>query len=642
MPHALPTRKLPARPDLEQLKRQAKELLKAFLAGDPAAVADVSRFYGDADPAAFALHDAQLVLARSHGYDSWPKLKAFVDGVTVARLIEATRANDVNRVRAILRARPDLINTVQAWNYEYTALHCAVMDRQPDMVRTLMQLGADPHAGISPHVEATSPLTIAMERGYDDIVSILREEERRREPDRPSAGDVPPDLRGAFRAGDEDRAIRILEQHPALVRFQVPGTGHTLLHLASARLLPRIVSWLLDHGSEANARAKNGATPLDVVGLECTGADRAERVPAVARLLRDRGAALTERSAVILGDAEFLRSRHAAGQLAATPQDEHGWLLRLAVDGDRPDILQLLLEFGLDPDARVRVDGVDEVAFTWGMPLYQCARHGKHAMAGMLLERGADPNAQVYASGTPLSEAYGQRDEEMIALLERHGGRSNPAMAGFYRRRDLAERLLAKHGDAPLPDDGFGAGPVAEQLVSAAARGGDADILRMALARVEWPEGDPRWYGALGAPLGFFNHWYGPWCHHEWDRTTYLACFRMLLERCGPPTARLRFGTTLLHEIVTMGDHVTREERAAFATAALDAGAPLDVRDDLLKSTPLGWACRWGREDLVRLFVERGADPVEAGAEPWAAPFAWAGQKGHREIEAFLRREGAR
>src|ERR1700704_5841115 len=85
---------------------------------------------------------------------------------------------------------------------------------------------------------------------------------------------------------------------------------------------------------------------------------------------------------------------------------------------------------------------VDEMAFTWGMPLYECARHGKHAMAEMLLRRGADPNAQVYASGTPLSEAFGQRDEKMIALLERYGGKSNPSMAGFYRRNGPPLRLL--------------------------------------------------------------------------------------------------------------------------------------------------------------------------------------------------------
>jgi ankyrin repeat protein len=75
-------------------------------------------------------------------------------------------------------------------------------------------------------------------------------------------------------------------------------------------------------------------------------------------------------------------------------------------------------------------------------------------MAEMLLERGADPNGQVYASGTPLSEAYGQRDERMIALLERYGGKSNASMAGLYRRADLARHLLKEFGDTPLPDDG--------------------------------------------------------------------------------------------------------------------------------------------------------------------------------------------
>jgi len=95
---------------------------------------------------------------------------------------------------------------------------------------------------------------------------------------------------------------------------------------------------------------------------------------------------------------------------------------------------------------------------------------------------------------------------------------------------------------------------------------------------------------------------------------------------------------TLLHEIVTMGDHVTAEERAAFAGAALDAEARMDLRDDLLKSTPLGWACRWGREELVRLFLDRGADPVEPDAEPWATPLAWATKKQHSAIAAMLRR----
>jgi ankyrin repeat protein len=72
------------------------------------------------------------------------------------------------------------------------------------------------------------------------------------------------------------------------------------------------------------------------------------------------------------------------------------------------------------------------------------------------------------------------------------------------------------------------------------------------------------------------------------------------------------------------------------ATILLDAGARLDVRDDLLKSTPLGWACRWGRVEMVKLFLARGADPVEADAEAWATPRAWAEKMGYPEIVKLL------
>src|SRR2546428_806921 len=106
----LPTRQLREHPDLDQLKRQAKELLQAFVSGEADAVAEVRAHYLDADPATFALHDAQLALARAYGYDSWPKLKAYVDGVTVRRLADAVRKGHIEQVRAMLKVRPELVN----------------------------------------------------------------------------------------------------------------------------------------------------------------------------------------------------------------------------------------------------------------------------------------------------------------------------------------------------------------------------------------------------------------------------------------------------------------------------------------------------------------------------------------------------
>ena len=98
-PH-LPTRTLRERPDLSQLRRQAKQLLHAFRKADRAAVAEVNAHYHGANPDNFALNDAQLVIARANGFDSWPKLKAFVDGATVRRLVDRVRAGNLQDARA--------------------------------------------------------------------------------------------------------------------------------------------------------------------------------------------------------------------------------------------------------------------------------------------------------------------------------------------------------------------------------------------------------------------------------------------------------------------------------------------------------------------------------------------------------------
>ena len=89
-----------------------------------------------------------------------------------------------------------------------------------------------------------------------------------------------------------------------------------------------------------------------------------------------------------------------------------------------------------------------------------------------------------------------------------------------------------------------------------------------------------------------------------------------------------------------MGDHITDDEAAAFAEALLKAGAKVGARDDILKSTALGWACRWGRVKVVKLMLDLGANPVEADAEPWATPRAWAEKRSFPEIGELLRKYG--
>lgn len=555
---------------------------------------------------------------------------------TSERLVEAVRARDVGQVRALVAARPEL-------SRRSGALHVAVLERSPELVRVLMEHGANARVGVYPHRDATSPLTIATERGYEEIVAIIRDVEQ---PDLRAAGGVTrtDELFQALQSGNDEGAVALMTSEPALVRAGHPAYGWTPLHVAAHRGNLRLVEWLLDHGADVTASAR-GMTAFDAVvrapravwGEKGAGA---EHFVAMARVLMERGAQRTPSAAVALGDADSLRTAHAEGSLA-NPIDGSGGLLTIAASHDRIELLALLLGFGLDPDERIPYPdaGGDEVVYTWGMPLYHCAAHRKHAMAELLLKHGADPNAEVYASGTPLFAAFaGYPDRDMVELLERYGGVVEPLIAGYFRETDLARQLLANATDK---------GRVAEELLDAAACGGDPEIVRLALEHVDWPRDDPRWFPVLEQPLRIWNHGSRGRARPDWDRATYRTCFALVLERCDPNIRGRtaddpRFGLTILHSVAGSREHVTADERAAFANVLLDAGARLDIRDNLLESTPLGWACRWGRVELVELLLAHSADPVEADAEPWATPEAWAKKMNNSAVLAVLRAHGLR
>jgi len=198
--------------------------------------------------------------------------------------------------------------------------------------------------------------------------------------------------------------------------------------------------------------------------------------------------------------------------------------------------------------------------------------------------------------------------------------------------------MLADDARGALAAEISPAKPLAEELLHFGAGGGDPEIVRMALERIVWPRDDTRWFRVLAEPLSFWHHI--PWLYagnRDFDRATYLQCFRLILERCDPNVIG-GFRRTALHEVAAMGEHVTEEEAAAFARALLHAGARMDVRDEILKSTPLGWACRWGRAGVVQAMLESGADPLEVDAEPWARPKAWAEKMGHHELVKIIGR----
>ena len=300
----------------------------------------------------------------------------------------------------------------------------------------------------------------------------------------------------------------------------------------------------------------------------------------------------------------------------------------------------MLLDFGFDPDESARWGEGEGVSYSQGFPLWQCAALGRGELAEILLRYGANPNAEVDSSGTPVYSAYSHRQWEMVELLRRHGGVIRPDTAAIYRQTDLARQMLADDARGALPEGAVTGRPLAEDLLDFACSGGDPEIVRLALQRIDWPRADQRWFWFLQRPLDFWNHI--PWLYagnKELDRGTYIDCFRLVLERCDPNVIG-GFQRTVLHEVAAIGDHVTDEEAAPFATALLEAGARTDVRDEILKSTPLGWACRWGRESVVKTLLDHGVDAVEGDAEPWARPSAWAEKMGHAGVLALLKAQG--
>ncbi len=76
---------LPGRPNLGQLRRQAKELRDAARRGEPGALDRVTRLYRAAPQGGVTLAAAQLVIARELGFTSWPRLKAAAESRASSR-----------------------------------------------------------------------------------------------------------------------------------------------------------------------------------------------------------------------------------------------------------------------------------------------------------------------------------------------------------------------------------------------------------------------------------------------------------------------------------------------------------------------------------------------------------------------------
>src|SRR5215472_14479877 len=217
------SRELPAKPNLEHLKKQAKQLLHDFQQGQAGAVELFRSFAADSTPAIAKLAHAQHVVARDYGFASWPKLKEHVNSLTstpAERLLAAVCASDAQRVERVLRDHPELkadLNQPLATYGDLPLMLAAVQRSDRKTVDVLLASGADLQARGRSWAGGRGVL----DECAPEMAAFLIE--------RGAAVDA----HSAARLGMLERLQKLLDTEPALVHARGDG-GQTPLHFASS------------------------------------------------------------------------------------------------------------------------------------------------------------------------------------------------------------------------------------------------------------------------------------------------------------------------------------------------------------------------------------------------------------------------
>ena len=156
-------------------------------------------------------------------------------------------------------------------------------------------------------------------------------------------------------------------------------------------------------------------------------------------------------AAAALADTQHIRE--LASSDPGLLQGEIHWsrdgLDSLAVKHRHFDVVRLLLDLGADVDERTVLHQLDEPTPSWASPLWFAAPAGRYDIAELLLDRGADPNANVCL---PLAAPQRLPTQRRSAQSERLPSEfyARPAPLGSIRHKSLlAEQLQAQRRMPP-------------------------------------------------------------------------------------------------------------------------------------------------------------------------------------------------
>ena len=420
----MPIRSLPVRPNLDQLRHQAKELLRGIRRGDPAAVAELAEHHpGKIDPGEAKLADAQLTLARSYQAPGWSRL------VLACRMADAIWRDDVDAVRKIIAENQSLLH-------------------EPVIVRRNSNWGP--------------PMTYAANLGRDRLITMLHSL---------GATDLETAMDRATLQGKVEtaRMIHAMLGWPRVPDDALGGPAYTLSAAAT--------EYLFEVGARVHDDDGNRIAPVDVV-LETDSRKPAEKHAILEMYVRhglhlpDTPTMAMHRGRIDLleehlrRDPQLLRRTFTHEEIYPPElgcHDEvlatHGTplagttLLHMCIDYDEMEIARWLIERGMDVNARAAgdADGFGGHTALFATVVSQPAfwmNYGRRAKRApfteLLLNHGADPNVRA-SLRKQLHPGYGAeeklheyRDVTPLSWGER-----------FHNKlfvNDAALRLIAERG----------------------------------------------------------------------------------------------------------------------------------------------------------------------------------------------------
>ena len=473
---------IPERADIRQLRTQAKELLRSLQSGETLA--------DGVKPGEARLADAQLLIARKYGFESWPKL---VDRIETPLLLEKFKAaiegGDAAAVEKLLETKPALRRHINEPMFAFDSPPILRASHHPEaekLLPILVRYGADPNIRSKWWAGGFSALDSATGKTVDLLLNLGARF----------------DVWSAAGQGKIDVLRELLDEDPAWVNA-AGGDGERPLHFAAT---PEIAELLIERGADLELRD---------VDHESTAIQYQVNSPDVLRVLLRYGAKPDIFTAVALDD------------------------LDLALQILRNDPAAAQAQVGTPPFMTKESDGGHIYAYRLGpnkSPYQVAAERGSRRVLEELLKQVPSTSRLVAAAWLEDGEAVAEILREHPNLGQEMGVDARSITDAAQAGKTETVRLLLKAGLDPKTP-GLDSG----SALHVACWFGYIDVVKLLIDRVPLDLKDAH-HGS--PPLGWAAHG-SHFCHNS--AGDYVGVVEMLLKAGADPNAPANSnGTSML------------------------------------------------------------------------------------------------